>query len=74
MVPLGSIFRKHGISFLCYADNTQIYLPLTQKSKNSLNSILDYLEDFKAWMSLNFLKLNKDKTEILLGLELRLSS
>lgn len=28
LLPLGSILRKDGISFHCYVDNLQIYVPL----------------------------------------------
>lgn len=27
-VPLGQVIQRHGISFHCYAEHTQIYLPL----------------------------------------------
>ena len=53
LLPLGSILRKHGISFHFYADDSQIYVPL--KKKNAcLKPLLLCLEDIKAWMSLNF--------------------
>ncbi len=63
MLPLGSIFKKHNVSFHCYADDTQIYLPLQQNNKNVLTPILECLNDIKGWMSLIFLtkwKQNRD--------------
>ena len=64
LLPLGSILRKHSISFHCYADDTQIYVPLT-KSDSSVKPLLDCLDDIKAWMSLDFLNFNEKKTEVM---------
>lgn len=66
ILPLGSIFRKHGISFHCYADDSQLYLPLKRNNANSIAPLLRCLEDIKAWMASNFLKFNEEKTEIIL--------
>ncbi len=65
MLPLGSIFHKHGVSFHCYADGTQVYLPLLKQDKSSFKSQLSCLHKVKSWMSQNYLNLNESKTEII---------
>ena len=63
MLPCVSIIEKYNVSFHCFADNIQIYLPLNHKTKTSLQPLLDCLNDIKSWMDSNFLKLNNNKTE-----------
>ncbi len=65
MLPLESIFRKQGVSFHCYADDTQIYMPFQKNDKNVLTPLLNCLRDIKSWMASNFLKFNDNKTEII---------
>lgn len=38
MLPLGSILRKHNVSFHCFADDVQVYLPL--KCEDSLQPLV----------------------------------
>ncbi len=52
------------ISFHCYADDTQMYLPLKQ-DKHCLDSLLSCLNDLKAQMAVNFQNINDNKTEII---------
>jgi len=63
LLPLGSLLRKHGMSFHCYADDSQIYVPL-QKNE-TVGPLLKCLDDIKAWMALNFLSFNESKTEVM---------
>ena len=61
------IISKHkGIKFHFYADDSQIYVHLSQKNAyaafEQLNRCLD---DFKEWMSTSKLKLNPDKTKFI---------
>lgn len=65
LLPLGSIFRKHGISFHCYADDSQIYFPLKKINGFSVDPLLRCLDEIRAWMALNFLHFNEQKTEVM---------
>ena len=68
--PLGEVCRKHGINFQSYADDQQNYLSFKPSDANSLESCKESLEacisDIRKWMRTNKLKLNDDKTEVVL--------
>ena len=66
MLPPGQIIQKQNISFHCYADDTQLYLPLKPNDRQNLNSLLDCLEDIKCWMAQNVLQLNENNSEVIL--------
>jgi len=53
LLPLGSILRKHGIAFYCYADDCQIYVPLKMKDSHSIKPLLNCLEDIKGRVGKN---------------------
>lgn len=53
LLPLGTIFTKYGLSFHCYADDTQVYLPV-KRNHAELESFKSCLEEIKAWLSSNF--------------------
>jgi len=66
-LPLGHIIDRHGISFHCYADDTQLYIKTNLiPSKATLASLSSCLEEIEAWMKANFLQLNSSKTEAIL--------
>ncbi len=65
MLPIGSIFRKHGLSFHCYADDTQVYLPV-KRNYVGFEWLMACLADVKAFIT--FFYFNEKKTETIVFL------
>ncbi len=61
-LPLGNIIRKYGISFHCYADDTQLYISTRPDGTSKLSKLTECVKNVKDWMTNNFLLLNSDKT------------
>ena len=71
IIPLAQLIRSYGLNNHGYADDTQLCLSFKKKSDNAIvkRKILNLekcLCDISVWMSQNKLKLNNDKTEIIL--------
>ena len=64
--PLGDIVRSRGPSCHFYADDTRLYCSFKLHDQAaSVQAIESCLIDIDAWMLANMLKLNRDKTELL---------
>ena len=66
--PIGDIIRRHELDFHFYADDSQLYLafePTTDEQPGALVRIETCVREIDSWMVSNKLKLNGDKTELL---------
>uniref|UniRef100_A0A803TWG0 Reverse transcriptase domain-containing protein n=1 Tax=Anolis carolinensis TaxID=28377 RepID=A0A803TWG0_ANOCA len=65
MKPLGEVIRSFGVRCHLYADDTQLYYSFPPKSKEAPRILDQCLAAVLAWMRVNKLRLNPDKTEVL---------
>ncbi len=61
MLPLGNIIRKHGVSFHCYADDTQFYIYSQSGEIHQIEKLMECIVYIKNWMINNFSLLNSEK-------------
>ena len=63
------IAAKYGLSIQLYADDSQLYIAFHPCRPSEMQDVTDRvnrcLEEIKAWMIENFMKLNESKTELL---------
>ncbi len=65
MASLGSVIQKHGFSYHCYVDNTQLYLSFHPDDPTIATRISACLTYISCWMKDHHLQLNLAKTELL---------
>ena len=58
--------RHHKVKFHLYADDTQLYLTFESWDVDKTKLVIEEcVRDIDAWMTVNMLKMNRDKTELL---------
>ncbi len=67
MLPLGNNIRKHGVSFHCYADDTQHNISSRSGETHQIEKRMECIVDIKNWMTNNFLLLNSEKKVLIIG-------
>ena len=67
--PLAEVIDRHGVNFHFYADDTQLWIPVDFNNpvtlSQQINSLENCVEAISDWMVNMKLKLNTDKTELL---------
>ncbi len=61
MLLLGDIIRRHGVSFYCYSDDTQLYISSRPGETYQLEKLTVCIVDIKIRITSNFLLLTSEK-------------
>ena len=67
--PVSDIIQRHGLSHHSYAGDTQLYMTMDHSNNNwrdGLARIQLCVSEIRGWMNQNMLKLNYDKTELIM--------
>ena len=65
--PLAEIINRYNLKYHLFADDTQIYISFkTTDIASAKQRVEDCVTEICHWMNINGLKLNQDKTDILL--------
>lgn len=66
MLPLYEIFKCRNVRFHSYADDTQFYLETSNEDiETTKTEIKTIIETLKHWLDMNKLKMNPEKTELI---------
>ena len=64
---LGKLIGSHHINYMFYADDTQLYITFHPTDLDyAVTKMEACIRDVRLWMCRNFLKLNDDKTEVII--------
>ena len=63
--PVADIALRNGLCVHLYPDDAQLYVTL-DSTNDAVAKIEQCIAEIKDWMTANFLRLNADKTEVLL--------
>ena len=62
-----NIAHKYGLSVQLYADDSQLYVELTNSNLAYVKDCVEScLHEIQVWMSTNFMKINEDKTKFVI--------
>ena len=73
MLPLGDLVREHGLTGYYYADDSQVYVSFkpSEGIQPAECDLRKCCRSIRSWMTSNMLKLNEDKTEVIIFVSIR---